>query len=852
MNGVGPPKEIVAVMPDKKEKIRIVVPSGVSVVVLATTFLTCPAYAAQLPSPELPSVEVHFEALEKLRRGEVVSVPESESADALVQLPEKLSREVKTVPVTVQSEPLVQEPRSVVISEPKIAAPVEAQTQSQVVIAEPKPKARPGVAAASPVAKPKVEAEDAEPLFIVKPKPVEEKLQNIVELVELKEEPETTDVAQLEDGEEVRLPMIVKEEASEEEVQESKDIIVQKHNEKRTLFSVFKKLPFLSDSPKESVDEALALTDEKSAVAVEEIASLPVPERGASEVEEASQDEDKLIYIKPSEERQSDRKSEEITIVPVDENEVLPWKAEDRESAEQSGAEVASQQNTPEEAESEEQKRWFSAMQSFFRSEKKEEVSQVVQAEAVDVDKKVESIAQEEVIDIRSEKPAQQAKAEVPDNVQIILPNEVHDDEDGFVPRPELKPLGIAEKSSGSQPGSQRSAEIKVQEAESVAELAEKAAPVPLIKEEVAEVEELKEITEDVPVEAEKEADQVVAEGKSLTQEEEPQETAQAEATEEKVVEERDVVAIMPGVVNSEFIVVGQDYDSRSDAVRVPDQQKVVAQTHPEKVISEKKESTWKSWLSFADKEKKVVAEEAVQAELTTKENAAVPVKEATRDLQNVIGGPMRQEEQAEAASLPDSQAVSNQYVEESVVQAGDADSSTPLRIIPEKVAVEPELVDEPSEEVVEVSSLPLPQEEAVVPQAEQPSTSVDSASAQEEESKKIMQGKLDPGVLLSIDFDADQTGISDFDKDRLAELVQRIMSDGKQRVKVVSYAKGTEKQASSARRISLQRAIAIRSHMIKSGLESIRINVQAVGDKAEDEKNLNSSYIYLLDDKSS
>jgi outer membrane protein OmpA-like peptidoglycan-associated protein len=104
--------------------------------------------------------------------------------------------------------------------------------------------------------------------------------------------------------------------------------------------------------------------------------------------------------------------------------------------------------------------------------------------------------------------------------------------------------------------------------------------------------------------------------------------------------------------------------------------------------------------------------------------------------------------------------------------------------------------------------------------------------------------------ALLSIDFHDNDTMISDSDKTRISQLVQKVAS-GTQRIKVVSYAKGQDSQANSARRISLQRAIAIRAQLIQAGLDSIRINVQAVGDKNEDPSNANKAQIFLVEGNS-
>ena len=52
--------------------------------------------------------------------------------------------------------------------------------------------------------------------------------------------------------------------------------------------------------------------------------------------------------------------------------------------------------------------------------------------------------------------------------------------------------------------------------------------------------------------------------------------------------------------------------------------------------------------------------------------------------------------------------------------------------------------------------------------------------------------------------------------------------------VSVVAYASGSKDQESIARRVSLSRALAIRAFLIDSGVNNMRINVQAMGNKAE------------------
>ncbi len=59
--------------------------------------------------------------------------------------------------------------------------------------------------------------------------------------------------------------------------------------------------------------------------------------------------------------------------------------------------------------------------------------------------------------------------------------------------------------------------------------------------------------------------------------------------------------------------------------------------------------------------------------------------------------------------------------------------------------------------------------------------------------------------------------------------------ADESLRLQVVAYAEGTADQASQARRLSLSRALTVRSYLISQGVRSTRIDVRALGARASD-----------------
>ena len=68
-----------------------------------------------------------------------------------------------------------------------------------------------------------------------------------------------------------------------------------------------------------------------------------------------------------------------------------------------------------------------------------------------------------------------------------------------------------------------------------------------------------------------------------------------------------------------------------------------------------------------------------------------------------------------------------------------------------------------------------------------------------------------------------------------LKDMAQRLNADEALRLQVVAYADGTPEQASQARRLSLSRALTVRSYLISQGVRSTRIDVRALGTRATD-----------------
>lgn len=68
--------------------------------------------------------------------------------------------------------------------------------------------------------------------------------------------------------------------------------------------------------------------------------------------------------------------------------------------------------------------------------------------------------------------------------------------------------------------------------------------------------------------------------------------------------------------------------------------------------------------------------------------------------------------------------------------------------------------------------------------------------------------------------------------KDGLKELAAKLQGRDDVRLQLLAYAGGESLSSSKARRLSLSRALSVRSFLIESGVHSTRIDVRALGNK--------------------
>ncbi len=90
-------------------------------------------------------------------------------------------------------------------------------------------------------------------------------------------------------------------------------------------------------------------------------------------------------------------------------------------------------------------------------------------------------------------------------------------------------------------------------------------------------------------------------------------------------------------------------------------------------------------------------------------------------------------------------------------------------------------------------------------------------------------------GGALSIAFNEGSAVLPDDARGKLDDLVAALTGDPALKVQLRAFAAGTADTTSQARRLSLSRALAVRSFLIENGVQTTRMDVRALGNKSGD-----------------
>ncbi|MEQ8332227.1 OmpA family protein [Nisaea sp.] len=94
---------------------------------------------------------------------------------------------------------------------------------------------------------------------------------------------------------------------------------------------------------------------------------------------------------------------------------------------------------------------------------------------------------------------------------------------------------------------------------------------------------------------------------------------------------------------------------------------------------------------------------------------------------------------------------------------------------------------------------------------------------------------KASAGSAISIAFGTDAKSLPANAEGTLDDVAQKMKADTAMRVQLLAYASAGERSEAKARRLSLSRALEVRSYLIGKGVASTRMDVRALGNQAPD-----------------
>lgn len=105
-----------------------------------------------------------------------------------------------------------------------------------------------------------------------------------------------------------------------------------------------------------------------------------------------------------------------------------------------------------------------------------------------------------------------------------------------------------------------------------------------------------------------------------------------------------------------------------------------------------------------------------------------------------------------------------------------------------------------------------------------------------EQANASVQAIEIAPGRAMQIEFDEAATKLPESMKDSLKKIADGMRDKTDLRLQLMAYAGAEDLSASKARRLSLSRALSVRSFLIESGVRSTRIDVRALGNKTTEE----------------
>jgi outer membrane protein OmpA-like peptidoglycan-associated protein len=134
-----------------------------------------------------------------------------------------------------------------------------------------------------------------------------------------------------------------------------------------------------------------------------------------------------------------------------------------------------------------------------------------------------------------------------------------------------------------------------------------------------------------------------------------------------------------------------------------------------------------------------------------------------------------------------------------------------------------------PKAPVAPVAAAPEPPPPAKTPPPKAPVVPAAAPPAQPQIAARPPAGSS-PGTLLRMGFEPGSSELAKPLRPRLDAIAERLVSDPDMRIQLRAFAAGKKEAANQARRLSLIRALAVRSYLIKQGVRATRMDVRALG----------------------
>jgi outer membrane protein OmpA-like peptidoglycan-associated protein len=151
------------------------------------------------------------------------------------------------------------------------------------------------------------------------------------------------------------------------------------------------------------------------------------------------------------------------------------------------------------------------------------------------------------------------------------------------------------------------------------------------------------------------------------------------------------------------------------------------------------------------------------------------------------------------------------------------------LSLQPERKQVEDKIDMEPGDGVVDRA------DDDITPPAEEiqepPPTTTEMAPQKDDQAETKSTRVITPGKIMHLFYQGSATDLSQAAKSKLGPIVDYLTTNDAARLQIRAFASQRGGQsASDARRLSLSRALALRSHLMENGISSLRLDVRALG----------------------